>query len=157
MKKIAYFTFGIVVGVVLCLVANGLPMFNSIVPAGSKQPELTVRLHRFRLQADKLTEFDRWIRFEHEHHEETLETLEREKMYAEAIFRDPFADPATIYWLEIRGPKGESVSTSPLPIDREYELFMSDTLVPHSGITMNPEYVLVPRFISNAIAQHEKK
>jgi hypothetical protein len=157
LKNGIYFVGGLCIGVICCLTAVRFLSDQPVVHAASSQPKLIVKLHRFHLQADKLTEFDRWVQFEHKHHEETLATLEREKMYAEAIFRDPVADPTTIYWLEIRSPKGESVTTSPLAIDREYERFMSNTLVPHSRTTMNPEYVLIPPFMSEAITRHEEK
>ncbi len=137
----------------LGVVAGGLCSRTPAVSA-SAIPELVVKLHRFKLKSDQLPEFDRWIAFEHAHHEETLATLEREHMYAESIFRDREHDPTTIYWAELRGAGGASVTSSPLPIDKIYEGFMQRTLVPGSHAVLDPEYTLVPPFLLESIRVH---
>jgi hypothetical protein len=75
-------------------------------------------LYRYELKPDRLDRFDDWIRFEHTHYAETVETLEGEKMYFEAIFRDDANQKDVIYWLAIRSEGGSSVDTSPLKIDK---------------------------------------
>jgi hypothetical protein len=116
----------------------------------------TVTLYRFELQPDKLARFDDWVAFEHAHHAETIATLEREKMYAEAIFRDHEHQPDVIYWLTING-KGEHTDTSPLDIDKQYLSFMRETLKPGARRTLATEYALVPDFIVRAIDEHEQR
>ena len=123
--------------------------------AAGKQLKLSVKLHRFQLKPNSLGEFDDWVLFEQHHHAETVATLEREAMYTEAIFRDRKNDPETIFWLEIHGPQGASEANSPLEIDKIYDHFMAETLVPHSRVTMLPEYTLLPSFLLDAIAAHE--
>jgi hypothetical protein len=116
----------------------------------------TVTLYRFELKPDKLARFDDWVAFEHAHHAETLATLDREKMYAEAIFRDREHQPDVIYWLTING-KGEHTDTSPLDIDKQYLSFMRETLKPGARRTLATEYALVPDFIGRAIDDHEQR
>lgn len=146
LTSIATFALGVLAGCV--------GMRTSVVSA-SATPELIVKLHRFYIKPDQSAEFDRWIAFEHAHHAETVATLEREHMYAETIFRDREHDPNTIYWAELRGANGASVTTSPLPIDKVYDGFMQRSLVPGSHAVLQPEYTLVPSFLLESIAAHD--
>lgn len=112
-------------------------------------------LYRFELNADRLDRFDEWVRFEHAHHAETLATLDREKMYAEAIFRDRERQPDVIYWVTLNG-QGEHVDTSPLDIDKQYQALKRATLKPGSRRPLTTEYALVPDFVVKAIDDHEQ-
>lgn len=156
MKSTKSFLYGLGVGCAACLLALNVGKRPTTVSAQvPRSPQsLVVRLHRFSLRPDRLPEFDQWVQFEHDHHAETVATLEREKMYAEAIFRDREHDPTSIYWLEIRDEGGGETSNSPLPIDRQYARFMQETLVPHSRLTLLPEYTLTPPFLLAAIKAH---
>lgn len=146
---------GMFLGALLCLAFQTVAKkVAPKTPLSDSTPEVKVLLHSFQLQPDKLDEFEQWMLFEHEHHAETLATLEREKMYVEAIFRDVEHAPRTIYWLEVRGANGAQVENSPLPIDKVYERFMADTILPHSHVKMNPEYLLTPDFLRSAISAH---
>lgn len=161
MHKLLSFLAGVLLGGDACYgllhqrLALSTGSDSSSVPHADAPP-LTVRLHRFQLRPDKLDEFQSWIQFEHDHHAETVATLEREQMYTEGIFRDRVGDPTTIFWLEIHGAQGATTESSPLAIDRAYQRFMADTFVPHSRVTMQPEYTLLPSFLLDAIAAHEQ-
>jgi Family of unknown function (DUF6176) len=122
--------------------------------AAQRRP-LKVALYRYELKPDKLDRFDDWIQFEHTHHAETVETLEREKMYFEAIFRDRENQKDVIYWLAINGEGGSSVDSSPLEIDKQYEAFMHETLKKNSSRALSTEYFLIPEFVMRAIDQHQ--
>jgi hypothetical protein len=104
---------------------------------------------------ETLDRFDDWIWFEHTHQAETVETLEREKMYFEAIFRDRENQKDVIYWLAINGEGGSSVDSSPLEIDKQYEAFMHETLKKNSSRALSTEYFLIPEFVMRAIDQHQ--
>jgi Family of unknown function (DUF6176) len=95
------------------------------------------------------------VQFERAHHTETVATLEREKMYLEAIFRDRVNQKDVIYWLVIRGEGGATSETSPLAIDQQYQQFMHETLKKGSRTTLSTEYALVPPFIEAAIDAHQ--
>jgi Family of unknown function (DUF6176) len=126
---------------------NQNPTAATVVPA-------TATLYRFELNPDKLDRFEDWVRFEHAHHAETVGTLERERMYFEAIFRDKARDKSVIYWLAVQGQGGGHTDDSPLPIDKQYEQFMQETLKKGSRTTLSTEYMLVPPFIVDAIQHH---
>jgi len=115
----------------------------------------TVRLYRFELKPDRLNRFDEWVRFEHAHHAETVATLEREKMYVEAIFRDPSREKDVIYWLAVQGEGGGHTQDSPLAIDKQYDQFMQETLKKGSRTTLTTEYALVPPFLVKEIQNHQ--
>ncbi len=89
---------------------------------------LDVTLYRFELEPNHLDRFNEWVQFEHAHHAETVATIEREKMYFEAIFRDQVNQKNVIYWLAVSGDGGAHSDSSPLPIDQEYQMFMNETL-----------------------------
>lgn len=121
----------------------------------SKPQPIEVTLYRFELNPDKLARFEEWVQFERSHHAETVATLERERMYFEAIFRDRANRKDVIYWLAIRGKGGATSETSPLPIDRQYQQFMHETLKKGSRTTLTTEYALVPPFIQSAVDAHQ--
>ena len=123
--------------------------------AAPESPSFTATLYRFALNPDKLDRFDDWVRFEHAHHAETVATLEREKMYFEAIFRDRAHDNGVIYWLAVQGPGGGHTADSPLAIDKQYEQFMQETLKKGSRTMLSTEYTLVPPFVIDAIGRHD--
>lgn len=50
--------------------------------------KLNVELSRFRVKEGKSVQVDEWMTFLNEHMEDTLLTLEGEKMYVETIFRE---------------------------------------------------------------------
>ncbi len=126
---------------------------GSNLTATATQP-FTATLYRFELNPDKLDRFEDWVRFEHEHHAETVATLEYEKMYFEAIFRDREHAKDVIYWLAVQGQGGGHTEDSPLSIDKQYEQFMQETLKKGSRTTLSTEYLLAPPFIAEAIRQH---
>lgn len=82
--------------------------------AGNATPPLTATLYRFELNPDKLDRFEDWVHFEHAHYAETIATLEREKMYFEAVFRDREREKNVIYWLAVQGQGGGHTNDSPL-------------------------------------------
>ncbi len=122
--------------------------------AGDATVPFTPTLYRFELNPDKLDRFEDWVRFEHAHHAETIATLEREKMYFEGIFRDRAREKNVIYWLAVQGQGGGHTDDSSLPIDKQYEQFMQETLKKGSQITLSTEYALVPPFVVETIQHH---
>jgi Family of unknown function (DUF6176) len=127
---------------------------SELKTVSAESPPFTVKLYRFELNPDRLDRFDEWVRFEHAHHAETVATLEREKMYFEAIFRDPAREKDVIYWLAVQGEGGGHTDDSPLAIDRRYDQFMRETLKKGSRTTLTTEYALVPPFLVKEIQSH---
>jgi len=153
MKTLISFAIGGILGVVLSHPLRGGPQTPQTAETPKPQ-RMEVTLYRFELNPDKLDRFQEWVQFEHAHHAETVATLEREKMYFEAIFRDRASQRDVIYWLTIRGQNGATSSSSPLAIDHQYQQFMEETLKKGSRKTLTTEYALIPPFIQDAVDAH---
>jgi hypothetical protein len=147
-KSILVCALGLIIG----SAATYAYMTNSGEPL--KHP-LIVELHRFEMQNGSEKAFRDWIKWHDEAHEPIIKTLEREKMYFEAVFRDPEQKDNAIYWVEVHGAHGNSVNDSPLAVDQVHRNYMNRILVPGSKRTAVAEYLLIPDFIEDAIRHHE--
>ena len=152
----------LLVGVSLGLLAAHGPTWiqhrhakSELQMVSAQNPPFTVKLYRFELNPARLDRFDEWVSFEHAHHAETVATLEREKMYFEAIFHDPAREKDVIYWLAVQGEGGGHIEDSPLGIDKQYGQFMQETLKKGSRTTFTTEYALVPPFLVKEIQNHQ--
>lgn len=123
-------------------------------PAPLAHP-IKVTLHRLELKPDKLDRFDDWMRLYETDHRATVATLERERTYVEAMFRDRKGRPDVVWWLEAQGQGGARVEGSPLEIDRKHLAFMDEVLKPHAHTTLDTEFVLMPDFVVEAIRAHQ--
>ena len=148
-------------GTVLCFAAGagvavlGLRLHHGAVARSLPPVPLKVRLYRYELNPDHLENFDKWVAFESANHAATVATLEGEKMYFEAVMRDSAHEPAVIYWIAIDGPRDPKVTPPTYPIDARYRELEANVLKPGSRREIDPEYVLVPDFITQAISRHE--
>lgn len=113
---------------------------------------LRVKLYRFELNKDSLAIFNEWMKWHEKEHTAIIETLEREKMYFESIFRDTVRQKDVIYWLAIDGEGGAPVSNSPLKIDSVHNAYAKSCLKRGSRSELQTEFYLVPAFIKKAIA-----
>jgi Family of unknown function (DUF6176) len=156
MKTALLLSIGLILGVVTTLfVENCQHLARAEMAATKPAVPIDITLYRFELNPDKVSRFEEWVKFEQAHHAETVATLEREKMYFEAIFRDRANQQDVIYWLAIHGRGGDSSETSPLGIDQQYQQFMRETLKKGSRTTLSTEYALVPQFIEAAVDAHQ--
>lgn len=64
--------------------------------------KLHVELSRFRVKEGKSAVVDQWMAFLNEHMEDTLLTLEGEKMYVETIFREVLDGHEYLYWYSVQ-------------------------------------------------------
>lgn len=78
---------------------------------------LKVELSRFRVKEGKSEQVDEWLDFLNEHMEDTLLTLEQEKMFVESIHREVIDGREYLYWYSIQGDGGQSVYDSESYID----------------------------------------
>jgi hypothetical protein len=84
---------------------------------------MKTELTRFRIKKGMSARVDEWHATLNARKAECIETLEREKMYVEAIFREKIGDEEFIYWLSVQGEGAESIETSPFPIDAVHRAF----------------------------------
>jgi Family of unknown function (DUF6176) len=84
---------------------------------------MKTELTRLRIKPGMSSRADEWHATLNARKAECIETLEREKMYVEAIFREKIGDEEFIYWLSVQGPDAESLESSPFPIDAIHNAF----------------------------------
>lgn len=116
---------------------------------------LKATLYRFEINKGMQHEFNEWMRWHYDEYAAIIETLEREKMYAEAIFTDSVNQPGVLYWLTIDGEGGAHVDTSPLKVDSVHNAYMKAVLRKGSRSELTTEFYLVPDFLKQAIAEHQ--
>ena len=78
---------------------------------------IKVELYRFKVKEGKSKVVDEWLSFLNENMEDTLLTLEDEKMYVESIHREIIDGIEYLYWYMIQGEGGKSVYESKSYID----------------------------------------
>ena len=81
---------------------------------------MKIELTRFKLKQDKSDKADEWMNMLRENLPAVLETLDNEKMYVEAIFREKTNDQDYLYWFSIRGEGGARVEDSKHEIDKKH-------------------------------------
>lgn len=146
-------------GLLLCV--SGLVMGSATTYAymtNSGQPfkhPLVVKLHRYEMQDGSEQAYKGWIKWHDDDHASIITALEEERMYFEAVFRDPEKKRNVLYWVEVHGEGGASVSSSPEAADSVHMKYLKQILVPGSKKTADAEYLLVPDFIEKAIRHHQ--
>jgi len=87
-----------------------------------------IELSRIRIKDGKSARVDEWFATLNARKSECIETLEREKAYIEAIFREKIGGAEFLYWFIVQGENGESLETSPFPIDAIHRAFAEECL-----------------------------
>lgn len=64
---------------------------------------LKAELSRFKVKEGKSGKVDEWMAFLNEHMEDTLLTLENEKMFVESIHREVVNGTEFLYWYSVQG------------------------------------------------------
>ena len=110
-----------------------------------------MELSRFRIKKDKSDRVDEWMKMLNDNMEEVIQTLDREQMKIEVIFREMINDEEYLYWFSVQGEKGESVETSEF-VDRQHGKF-HDECIDHSyGMRdAQPQVIMAPREIARAM------
>lgn len=142
---------------VLVSVLAGAAFDRAFTPqpvAAAPRGAVRAQLFRFELQAGAEPTFETWMEYLRTHHADVLETLDRERMYVEGIFRDREREPRVIYWLAVQGDAGAPVETSSHEVDRVHVEFMRKTLAPGSRRLLSVENWLLAPFIDRAIAEY---
>ena len=73
---------------------------------------LKAELSRFKVKEGKSGKVDEWMAFLNDHMEDTLLTLENEKMFVESIHREVVNGTEFLYWYSVQGEGGTEVYDS---------------------------------------------
>ena len=113
---------------------------------------MKVELTRFRIKPDKLSRVDEWLKTMNDRIDECVETLEREKMYVEVVFRERYKGEEFLYWFSIQHDSGEPLDTSPHEIDKIHRSFGEECIdLTYGAVEPLPQVVMIPKRVAEAM------
>jgi hypothetical protein len=112
-----------------------------------------VKLQRFEVIAGKEERFEEWMSFLRNERPAVILTLERERMYFEAIFSEKVGDTTYAYWMTFKGTGGKAVESSDHEVDRKHLEFFNECIKMGSRKVLSLENEFVPAFVEEAIAR----
>ena len=114
---------------------------------------MKVELSRFRVKPGKSKRVGDWLKMLNENLDEVHQTLEREEMKLEVIFREVIDGEEYLYWFSIQGENGEAVTTSPFEVDRKHIAFHEECIDHKYGRRdAQPQVVMAPPGVAQAMA-----
>lgn len=120
--------------------------------------KLHVELSRFRVKEGKSSVVDQWMNFLNEHMEDTLLTLQGEKMYVETIFCEVLDGQEYLYWYSVQAEGGIEVENSESYIDKKHLEYWEECIDPIFGmVDLNPQVVMIPKPIYEAMEELDRQ
>ena len=120
--------------------------------------KLTVELSRFRVKEGKSAVVDQWMAFLNDHMEDTLLTLEGEKMYVETIFREVLNGHEYLYWYSVQAEGGIEVENSQSYIDKKHLEYWEECIDPNYGmVDLEPQVIIIPKPIYETMEKLDKR
>src|SRR5262245_49603733 len=114
---------------------------------------MKVELSRFRVKPGKSNRVDEWLGMLNGRMNDVLETLGREQMKLEVIFREVIDGDEYLYWFSVQGEEGENCETSPFELDSKHLEFWDECIDDDYGRhDSQPQVVMVPREVAQAMA-----
>ena len=113
---------------------------------------MRVELSRFHVKPDKSNRVDDWLNMLKGNMDEVVQTLEREQMKLEVIFREIIDGEEYLYWFSVQGEAGENVTTSPFDIDQKHIQFHEECIDHTYGRRdAQPQVIMVPPGVAEAM------
>lgn len=113
---------------------------------------MQVELSRFHVKPGKSARVDEWLAMLNAHMGEVVQTLDREQMKLEVIFREVIGGEEYLYWFSVQGESGEAVTTSPFVVDRQHIAFHEECVDHDYGRRdAQPQVIMVPRHVAQAM------
>lgn len=113
---------------------------------------MLVELTRVRVKPGKSARVDEWLAMLNTRMDEVKETLVREQMKVEVIFREISGEDEFLYWFSIQGESGEHVGTSPHPLDHDHIAFHEECIDHDYGARdAQAQVIILPDAIAAAI------
>lgn len=120
--------------------------------------KLTVELSRFRVKEGKTVQVDEWMAFLNEHMEDTLLTLEGEKMYVETIFREVLDGHEYLYWYSVQAEGGNEVEDSESYIDKKHLEYWEECIDPsYDMVDLDPQVIMIPKPIYETMEELDRQ
>ena len=113
---------------------------------------MRVELTRVRVKEGKSARVDDWLNMLNDNMDEVIQTLDREQMKVEVIFRESIDGNESLYGFSVQGEAGEDVNTSPFEVDRKHIAFHEECIDHKDGAhNAQSQVVRVPTPIAHAI------
>lgn len=113
---------------------------------------LKVELSRFRVKAGKSEKVDEWLSFLNDHMEDTLLTLEGEKMYVESIHRECTPEADYLYWYSVQGENGTDIRESDSYIDKKHLEYWDECIdEAYRPVNLLPSVVMISDKVRTAM------
>lgn len=113
---------------------------------------MRVELTRFRIKPGKESRVDEWLAMLNNRLDEVKETLVREEMKVEVIFRELIGDDEYLTWFSIQGDSGADVNDSPHPLDRDHIAFHKECIDHNYGARdARPQVIMLPDTVSTCL------
>lgn len=120
--------------------------------------KLNVELSRFRVKEGKTAKVDEWMAFLNEHMEDTLLTLEGEKMYVETIFREVLDGREYLYWYSVQAEGGIEVEDSESYIDKKHLEYWEECIDPSYGmVDLDPQVIMIPKPVYETMEELDRQ
>jgi hypothetical protein len=113
---------------------------------------MQMRLIRRRIRPGAEGLVDDWLRLLAERRDECIQTLTREQMAVELIFRERLADAEYLTWVVIHGDDPAPLETSPFPIDAIHREYRARCLEENSRAEATAQLFLAPPSVERVIA-----
>jgi hypothetical protein len=95
-------------------------------------------------------EAERWLQMLNDRRDEAVQTLERERVAIEIVFRERDADGDWLVWVMIQGDGGASIDDSPFEIDRDHAAFADRVKLPNR-LDAEPQLLLLADPVREAV------
>ena len=113
---------------------------------------MKVELSRFRVKPGKSERVTEWLAMLNRRMPEVLQTLEREEMKIEVIFREIIDGNEYLYWFSVQGEQGETRRNSPFDVDAKHIEFHKECIDHDYGMRdAQPQVVMVPKVVADAM------
>jgi hypothetical protein len=95
-------------------------------------------------------EAERWMRMLNDRRDEAEQTLERERVAIEIVFRERDDDGDWLVWVMIQGEGGASIEDSPFEVDRDHAAFAERVKHPNRP-EAEPQLLLLAEPVRDAV------
>ena len=113
---------------------------------------MKVELSRFHVKQGKSERVDAWLAMLNSRMNEALQTLDREQMKMEVVFREVIDGDEYLYWFSVQGEHGESLESSPFEVDAKHIEFWDECIDEDYGRRdAQPQVVMVPEATARAM------
>jgi hypothetical protein len=113
---------------------------------------MKVELSRFHVKPGKSARVDEWLAMLNANMDQVVQTLEREQMKLEVIFREVIDGEEYLYWFSVQGEGAEAVSTSPFDVDQKHLAFHEECIDHDYGMRdAQAQVIMVPDQIAQVM------